>query len=98
MKNLFWIHSWRQLRKMDKSFDAILNACEGTERCNLCNGACDDLTRCITLLHSRPGVNLCTFDRERDFLFVFVDAKNLDFYFLTDMENFAGMIDAAPGE
>src|SRR6266566_1779773 len=98
MEDLFGIHPGRQLREMDQSFDAILDASKGPEGCDLRNHACDDLTRRIPLLDGCPGVHFRTLDRECDFLFLFVDAEDLDFDLLPDMEHFTGMIDAAPGE
>ena len=83
---------------MDQPFNAILDACEGAKGGNLGDDTGDDLTGGVALLDRRPGINLCTFDRESDFLFLFVNAENLDFDLLADVQDFAGMIDATPGE
>src|SRR5215469_10260836 len=83
---------------MNESFNAILNARKGPEWCNFRNGTGHHLAGSIALFNRRPGINLGTFDRERDFLLLFIDGENLDLDFLADLEYFTGMIDTAPGE
>src|SRR5262249_36422219 len=51
---------------------------------------------CVALFYRGPGIDLGAFDRECDLFLLFIDAQNLDFYFLTNMEHLTGMIDAAP--
>src|SRR6266699_4403199 len=83
---------------MDKPFNAILDAREGAKGRNLGDSAGDDLAGSIALLDRCPGINLCALDRESDFLFLFVNAEDLNFDLLADLEDFTGMVDAAPGE
>ena len=92
------VHAGRKFGKVNKSLNAILNAGEGPERGNLGDGACDDLTGDVALLHGSPGIDFGAFDGQGDFFLLFIDTQDLDFNFLADFEYFAGMIDAAPGE
>ena len=45
-----------------------------------------------------PGIAGLLLETEGDTFFVFVDADDGDFEFLTDGEDFAGMVDTAPGD
>src|SRR6266700_7671371 len=83
---------------MDKPLNAILNTGEGPKRRYFCDRTCDYLTGCVALLYSCPGIDLGAFDRQGDFLLLLIDAKNLDFLLLADLEHFTGVIDTAPGE
>src|SRR5260370_28453980 len=83
---------------MNKSFNTILNAGEGPKWCNFRNSTSHNLARNIALFNSGPGINFGTFDRESNFLFLFIDTENLDFYFLANLEYFTWMIDTTPGE
>src|SRR5579863_1732532 len=83
---------------MDQTFDAIFDAREGAEWRDLGDNAGDDLAGSITLLHGCPGIDLGALDGERDFLAIFIHAENLHLDLLADMQHFAGMVDAAPGQ
>src|SRR5438876_12379647 len=83
---------------MDKFFNVIFNTGEGSKRCYFCDRICDYLIGCVVLLYSCPGIDLGAFDRQGDFLLLLIDAKNLDFHLLADLEHFTGVIDTAPGE
>src|SRR5438128_6075316 len=83
---------------MGQALNAIFNPGKGPKGRNLGNGAGDDLARGIALLHRRPGVYLGAFDRQGNFLFVLVNAENLDLDLLPHVQNLAGVIDTAPGQ
>src|SRR5438046_7672217 len=83
---------------MNKSFNAILNASKSPKWCDFRNRTGHHLTRSIALFYHGPRINFGAFDRESNFLFLFIDAKHLNFDFLTDLEYFTRMIDTAPGE
>src|SRR5215469_8178276 len=83
---------------MDESLDAILDTSKGPEWRYFCNHLGDHLARRIALFYCCPGINLSAFDRQRNFLLLFINAKHLDFDLLADLEHFARMVDAAPGE
>src|SRR5579859_1990066 len=83
---------------MNKSLDAILYARKGSEGCNLGDGAGDDLTWSVALFNGCPGINFCAFDRKGNFLFLFINAQNLHFHLLADVQHLTGMIDTTPSE
>lgn len=90
MQNRFWIRTWLQLGQMDQTLDTVLNAGKGTERSDLGYRTGDDLSGGVPLLNSCPGIDLGTFDRERDFLLLFIDAQYLYLDLLSDMEDSLG--------
>src|SRR5438132_6531734 len=98
MQGLFRIHPWGQFGEMDQSLNAILDASKSPKGCDFCDHPCDHLARSIALFNRGPGINLGSLNGERDFLLIFVYAEHLHFNMLTDVQDFAGMIDAAPGE
>src|SRR6266568_6359142 len=79
------IHARCEFRQMDESLDAIFNASKGSKWRNFGDRACDYLARGVTLLHSCPGIDLCTLDGERNLLFVFIDAEHLHFDLLANV-------------
>src|SRR5215469_3208041 len=83
---------------MNEALDAILNTSESAKGRDLGDGPGDDLARCVALFDGCPRVNLSALDGQGDFLFVFIDAEDLDFHLLADLEHLTGMIDAAPGQ
>src|SRR5215472_14034884 len=83
---------------MNETLDAILNTGKGSKGRNLGDGPGDNPARGIALFHRCPRVNFSALDGQGDFLFVFIDAEDLDFHLLADLEHLTGMIDTAPGQ
>src|SRR6266516_1970121 len=81
---------------MDESLYAIFDTSKGPEWRYFCNDSGDQLARRIALFHRCPGIDLGAFDRQRNFLLLFINTKHLDFDLLADLEHFAGMVDATP--
>src|SRR5215469_7843881 len=81
---------------MNESLDTVFNTGESAKGCDPGNDARDNLSRCIA--HPCPGVHTGMLERQGDFLFVFIDAEDLDFHLLADFEHLARMIDTAPGQ
>src|SRR5438067_13889158 len=83
---------------MNKPFNAILNASEGPKWCDFCDRTGYHLTGSIALFYSGPGISFAAFDRESDFLLLFVNADYLNFYFLAVLVHLTWAIDMASGE
>src|SRR5579884_1754251 len=83
---------------MDQPFDTIFDTGERSKWGNLGNGTGDDLTRSVALLHRCPRIHLGPLDGQGNLLLIFIDAEHLHFDLLANMQDFAGMIDAAPSE
>src|SRR6516162_7173487 len=83
---------------MNQSFNAILNTGESSKRRYFRNRSGHHLPGTIALFDRGPGINFSAFDRECDFLFLFIDAEYLHFDFLANLEDFTGMIHTAPGK
>src|SRR5258708_37250452 len=68
----------------------VLLACKRIEHCLGVGSKCR---------WDREGIlqHTGTFERQGDFLFVFVHAENLNFYLLSVLEHFAGMLLPTPG-
>ena len=50
------------------------------------------------MFYGCPRVNFSALDGQGDFLLFFIHAEDLNFHLLADLEDLAGMIDAAPGQ
>src|SRR5215469_14697440 len=83
---------------MDQTLYSVLDPGKGAKWCDLSDGSSDQLADLIALLHGGPWIDLGTLDGESDLLLLFVHRQNLDLDLLTDLENFARVVDSAPGE
>src|SRR5579875_1792034 len=83
---------------MDKTLDAILDTRKSPKRSDLGHDASDDLSDRIALFDGCPGINLGALDGERDLFLFLIYAQYLHFDLLANMQHFAGMVDAAPGQ
>src|SRR5258708_39015060 len=68
----------------------VLLACKRIEHCMGVGSKCR-WDREVILRHTD------TFERQGNFLLLFIDAENLDFHLLANLEHFAGMLDPTPG-
>ena len=82
---------------VDEAFDAFFHLHERAVRNEVGDLAFDLLARRETLFDLVPRILLRLLQAEGDALLLLVDVEHDDFEFLTDLEHFARVTEAAPG-
>src|SRR5262249_1182543 len=87
-----------QLGEVDQPLDAVLDAGEGAKGRDLGNRPLHELPDLVALLDRGPRIDLGPLDRQGDLLLLLVDREHLHLDLLADLEDLAGVVDAAPGQ